>query len=58
MNLVSRFWLLEIPLSYVLALALGLNEVGVFVSIIIAESVLCLLGIILFRRGKWKEKVV
>ena len=22
------------------------------------ESVLCLLGIILFRRGKWKEKVV
>ncbi len=52
------FWLLEIPLAFVLALALGLNEVGVFVSIIIAESLLCLLGIILFKRGKWKEKVV
>jgi len=52
------FWLLEIPLACILALALGLNETGVFISIIVAESVLCLLGIILFKRGKWKEKVV
>ena len=52
------FWLLEIPLACVLALTFGLDEVGVFLSIIIAESALGLLGIVLFRRGKWKEKVV
>jgi Na+-driven multidrug efflux pump len=52
------FWLLEIPLACVLALTFKLNEVGVFMSIIIAESALGILGIILFKRGKWKEKVV
>jgi putative MATE family efflux protein len=52
------FWLLEIPLAFVLALTFKLNEVGVFMSIIIAESALGILGIILFKRGKWKEKVV
>lgn len=52
------FWLLEIPLACALALIFGLDEVGVFLSIIIAESALGLLGIVLFRRGKWKEKVV
>jgi Na+-driven multidrug efflux pump len=50
--------MLEIPLAYVLALTFELNEVGVFLSIIIAESALGLLGVILFRRGKWKEKIV
>ncbi len=57
MNLLC-FWLLEIPLAYVLSLTFGLNEIGVFMSIIISESMLGLLGIILFKRGKWKEKVV
>lgn len=52
------FWLLEIPLAYVLALIVGLNEVGVFLSIIISESMLGVLGIVLFKRGRWKEKVV
>ena len=52
------FWLLEIPLACVLALTFKLNEVGVFLSIIIAETALGILGIILFKRGKWKEKVV
>jgi Na+-driven multidrug efflux pump len=52
------FWLLEIPLACLLALTFELNEVGVFLSIIIAESALGILGIILFKRGKWKEKVV
>ncbi len=52
------FWLLEIPLAYFLALELGYKEVGVFLSIITAESLLGIVGVILFKRGKWKEKVV
>jgi putative MATE family efflux protein len=49
------FWLLEIPLAYFLALHAGWRESGVFWSIVIAESLAGLVGIWLFRRGKWKH---
>jgi putative MATE family efflux protein len=49
------FWLLEIPLAYLLALKLGAGEKGVYWSIVIAESIAGLVAIGLFRRGKWKE---
>jgi putative MATE family efflux protein len=52
------FWLTEIPVAYVLAMLMGLNETGVFLSIVIAESLLGVLGVILFRRGKWKLRKV
>lgn len=56
-NFIS-FWLVQIPLAYLLAIVLGWNENGVFYSIVIGESVLAILGIVLFKRGKWKLKVV
>lgn len=49
------FWLLEIPLAYFLALELGWKEDGVFYSIVIAETVLGIIGFVLFRKGKWKQ---
>ncbi len=49
------FWLLEIPLAYYLALELGWKEDGVFYSIVIAETVLGIIGFVLFRKGKWKQ---
>jgi Na+-driven multidrug efflux pump len=49
------FWLLEIPLAYVLALPQGYGASGVFWSIVIAESLAGLVGIWLFRRGTWKR---
>ena len=49
------FWLIEIPLAYILAMKLGWEQEGVFYSIVIAETVLGIIGFILFRRGKWKE---
>jgi putative MATE family efflux protein len=52
------FWLLEIPLAYLLAITLGVGERGVYVSVVIAESVMALTGIMLFRRGKWKTRSV
>jgi putative MATE family efflux protein len=57
MNLIC-FWLVEIPLAYILALQLDLAEKGVFLSIIISESLLGILGIMIFRRGKWKLREV
>jgi putative MATE family efflux protein len=49
------FWLLEIPLAYMLALKLGLRESGVYWSVVIAESMAGVIGIVLFRRGRWKQ---
>jgi putative MATE family efflux protein len=48
------FWLLEVPLAYLLALEWGVGVTGVFWSIVIAESIAGLIGIWLFRKGKWK----
>jgi len=52
------FWLLEIPLAYTLSLVMGFREYGVFFAILSAETVMTILAVILFRRGKWKLKEV
>ncbi|MDZ7742056.1 MAG: MATE family efflux transporter [Bacteroidota bacterium] len=52
------FWMLEIPLAYLLAMSMGMGEKGVYYAILISESVLSLVAFILFRRGKWKLKEV
>ena len=52
------FWLIEIPLAYLLALKTGLNEQGVFYAIIIAESTMALIAFYSFRKGKWKKQSV
>ncbi|MFY0684398.1 MAG: MATE family efflux transporter [Balneola sp.] len=56
-NLVC-FWIIEIPLAYFLAMHIDLAEEGVFYSIVIAESLLGIIGFILFKRGKWKTTQV
>jgi len=52
------FWMIEIPLAYLLAIKSGIGETGVFYSIIIAESAMALIAYWVFRRGKWKLKKV
>jgi len=52
------FWLLEIPLAYVLALRMGWKENGAYVSIVVAECAIALAGVLLFRRGKWKGQQI
>lgn len=56
-NLVC-YWLVQIPLAYVLAMPWQLGATGVFIAITVAESLLAVVGILIFRRGKWKEKQV
>jgi Na+-driven multidrug efflux pump len=48
------FWLLEIPLAYLLALRTGVGVTGVYWSIVIAEAAAAGAGMWLFRRGRWK----
>jgi putative MATE family efflux protein len=52
------FWLFEIPLAYVLAYHFELGPTGVFLAITVAFSVLAVLSALLFKRGRWKTKVV
>ncbi len=56
-NFVS-FWLIEIPLAWFLATRMGMEQNGVYTSIVIAETFMTIVAIILFRRGKWKLKQV
>ncbi|HVN57385.1 MAG TPA: MATE family efflux transporter [Bacteroidales bacterium] len=55
---VFAFWMLEIPLAYILSLKTGMHEKGVFAAIVIAETVMTIIAWIVFRKGKWKMKEV
>ncbi|MEM9291254.1 MAG: MATE family efflux transporter [Acidobacteriota bacterium] len=52
------FWLLQIPLAWALAIPGGYGPSGVFAAIAISYSVSAVVGILLFRRGRWKMKEV
>ena len=52
------FWVFEIPLAYLLAYYYGWGPDGVFWAITIAFSLLAVASGLLFKRGKWKLKVV
>jgi len=51
------FWILQIPLAYWLATGLSLGPDGVFWAIVVSESLVTILGVIVFRRGRWKQQV-
>jgi Na+-driven multidrug efflux pump len=48
------FWLIQIPLSYFLALQLGWQHTGVFWGVFISETSVGLFTLWIFTRGKWK----
>jgi Na+-driven multidrug efflux pump len=48
------FWLCEIPLGWLLATQFGFGPTGVFIAIPTAFSILAIVSMILFRRGRWK----
>ncbi len=57
LNLVC-FWLVEAPLAYFLATSAGLGPNGAFIAIVVAESLLTVLSIIVFRRGSWRHQTL
>jgi len=52
-NLVV-FWVLELPLAWVLSRHTSLGASGVFVALCAAYSILAVISGVLFRRGRWK----
>ncbi len=57
MNFIC-FWLIEIPLAYLMAQYWHWGPLGVFLSIAIAESILALMGIYFFKKGRWRTMKV
>ena len=57
MNFIC-FWLIQIPLAYVLAITFDWGPKGVYWSVAISEGILGIMAIILFRRGTWKTTQV
>lgn len=56
-NLVF-FWMIQIPLSWVMAIHFGWEYSGVFWAVFISETAVGLFTLWLFTRGKWKKTSV
>ena len=52
------FWLWEIPLAYILSVVFQMGPRGVFIAMTVAFSTLAVVSGAVFRRGRWKRKVV
>jgi putative MATE family efflux protein len=48
------FWLVETPLAWLLALHFNWGQSGVYWSIVMAESMMAMAAIWVFRKGAWK----
>jgi putative MATE family efflux protein len=49
------FWLVEIPLAWVLAKHFEWGPSGVFWSVCLSESLLAVIAVVMFRQGSWKR---
>jgi putative MATE family efflux protein len=52
------FWLIQIPLAYLLSTYFRYGPIGVFVSIPIAEILIAIIAYFVFKKGKWTQKQV
>lgn len=48
------FWLFQLPFAYLMAISLELGPKGVFWAITAAQVLIAIVGMFLFKRGKWK----
>lgn len=52
------YWVVQLPVAFILAMKFHLGPNGAYYGILAAETLLALISIYVFRKGKWKEKVV
>jgi len=51
---IFGFWVFQIPFAYLVVNQLGWGPKGVFIAIVLAETIMAIAAIMIFRRGKWK----
>jgi len=49
------FWLIQLPMAYGMAITLGWEGNGVFISIALAHSIYAVVAIWVFKKGNWKS---
>ncbi len=52
------FWLVQIPLAWLLSNPLDFGPGGVFITVTVAESLFAVIAWFIFRTGKWKQTKV
>jgi Na+-driven multidrug efflux pump len=52
------YWIVPLPLAYFLSHKLEMGPNGIYIGMLTAEIILAVTAITVFRRGKWKQKVV
>ena len=52
------YWVFQIPFAFLLAHTAGIGPTGVFIAITVAESLIAVVAILAFRRGRWKLREV
>jgi putative MATE family efflux protein len=55
---IFGFWLFQIPFAYLLVHHYKLGPIGVFIAIPVAETLITILSLIVYRQGKWKKIVI
>jgi putative MATE family efflux protein len=51
---IIAYWLLQIPLAYVLAITLNMGPRGVYIAVAVSFSIAAVMSILVFKRGRWK----
>lgn len=52
------FWIVQVPLAFVLARVLDFGPLGVFWAVFVSDLLAGIVGILVFRRGSWKQRMV
>jgi Na+-driven multidrug efflux pump len=52
------YWIVQLPLAFLLSIKFRIGPNGAYYAILVAEVLLSLIGIYIFKKGKWKLKVV
>ncbi len=52
------FWVVELPMAWILATKVGMRSEGAFLSVVIAECTMAAAGVVLFKQGRWKRQKI
>lgn len=51
---IFGFWVFQIPFAYLMAIHFEFGPRGVFFAIVLAETLMAIAAMIIFKRGRWK----
>lgn len=55
---VSRLWFVRLPMILIFKNFTDLGPTGIWISMSVSNLIVCAFGYIIYRKGKWKDKLV